>query len=79
LEERNINIPAPSNIKTIKTNEIQFVQLIVVNMLHVRNEEDNKAVRKNISIPKWLNAKAKENKINCSSLLASAIREKLGI
>jgi hypothetical protein len=46
---------------------------------HVRNEEDNKVVRKNISIPRWLNAKAKENKINCSLLLASAIREKLGI
>lgn len=79
LEEMNMDIPKSSLPNKIKVNEDQFVQLIEVYMPLIRDEEENRVERRNISIPKWLNKVAKEKNINCSALLVSALKHKLGI
>lgn len=78
LEERNQNIPCPSSPNKIKTQGDSFVQLIEVYMPPVRDEEENKHIRKNVTIPKWVNDLAKKHKLNCSSLLEIAIKQRLG-
>lgn len=78
LEERNINIPKPSMPKKIKVKRNQFVQLVEVYMPPIRDEQEHKHVRRNVSISKWLNDLAKKKKLNCSALLESAIKDKLG-
>ena len=40
---------------------------------------DNRAVKKTLSIPSWLNELAIENHINFSHLLQEALKEKLGL
>ena len=78
LEDREIRIPAPSKPNKIKANSSQFVQLIEAYMPPVRNEQEKRHVRRNVTISKWVNDLAKKNKLNCSALLESAIKEKLG-
>ena len=39
----------------------------------------NKAVRKNVTIPTWLNDKAMEHNLNLSQLLQKAIKEELNL
>ena len=39
----------------------------------------NKAVKKTLTIPNWLNAIAEKNKINFSQILQKAIRQELNI
>ena len=38
---------------------------------------ENRAVRKTLTIPKWLNKAAEENNINFSSVLKEGLKEKL--
>ena len=40
---------------------------------------NNKAVKKTLSIPEWLNEKAVEANINFSQVLQEALKEKLGV
>ena len=44
-----------------------------------RKKFNNKAVKKTLTIPKWLNYLAEKNNINFSQVLQEAIKEKLNI
>jgi predicted RNase H-like HicB family nuclease len=79
LEDLNISIPNPSMPYDITTLNHQFVQLIEVYMPPIRDEEQNKTERRNVTIPKWLNKIVKEKNINCSAVLVSALKNQLGI
>ena len=57
----------------------EFVALIEADTIKYRIEHDNRAVRKNISLPAWLNAKAEQANINCSQLLQEALKDRLGL
>ena len=78
LEDRGLKIPKPRKPNEIKTKSNQFVQLIEAYMPPVRSEQEKRHVRRNVTISKWVNDLAKKNKLNCSALLESAIKEKLG-
>jgi hypothetical protein len=45
----------------------------------VRDEMENKAIKKTLTIPKWLNDIAEKNKVNFSQVLQSALKEYLGV
>lgn len=45
----------------------------------VRNEIEEKSVKKTLTIPQWLNKVAKENNVNFSQLLQTALKEYLKI
>ncbi|WP_437125401.1 hypothetical protein [Geobacillus thermoleovorans] len=44
-----------------------------------RDEMENKAVKKTLTIPKWLNDAAESKGINFSQLLQMACKERLGM
>ena len=53
--------------------------LVDVRMDILREEESQKSVSKNVTIPKWLNELATEAGVNFSSTLQEALRERLGV
>ncbi len=53
----------------IKVSSNQFIQSIEVYMPPIRDEEENRTERRNVTTPKWLNRPVKEKNINCSALL----------
>lgn len=73
LENKNL-IPLPSNIKDIKLEKNQTVILVDVYMPLFRYTLDNKAVKKTVTIPNWMDTLAKKNKINFSQLLQESIK-----
>ena len=81
LEEENEEIPKPTipftNISEL--NKEDFIQLIEVYIAPYRDEYKNEMERRNVTIPRWLNDIVKEKKINCSAVLTTALKEKLGI
>lgn len=79
LECRELKIPESSKPQNIKVNSAEFVQLVEVFMTPIRDDENNRCVRRNITIPKWLNDLAKKNNINVSAVLESGLKSKLGI
>lgn len=79
LEEKKAAIATPSNPANITAPTGSMVTLIKADTLPVRKMNDNRAVRKNVTIPGWLNTIACEHNINFSQLLQNAIRRECGI
>ncbi|WP_281679868.1 type II toxin-antitoxin system HicB family antitoxin [Synergistes jonesii] len=70
--------PAPSKMSDVATKEGGFVNLIVLDMDGYAAKYGNKAVRKNLTIPAWLNTRAEARNINFSQILQEALEERIG-
>ena len=68
----------PSQSEKLNVNHPQFVNLVVADTEEYRKENDNRAVKKTLTIPSWLNAKAEKAGINFSQTLQDALKERLG-
>jgi predicted RNase H-like HicB family nuclease len=79
MEEDNEVIPLPSTPESIATTKGQFINLIESFMPLVRVEMANKAVKKTLTIPKWLNELAEDNKVNFSQILQQGLKDYLGV
>jgi len=71
--------PEPSDPKTINVNDNSFVSLISLDIDEYRRKNHSKTVRKNTSIPEWLNVIAEKEHINFSQTLTEALKEKLSV
>jgi len=67
------SIPVPRSIKSIETTPEQFVNLIRAEL------RDNHAVRRTVSIPRWLDEKAADAGISLSKVLQEALKERLSV
>lgn len=56
-----------------------FVTLVDLDLDAYRRQINNKAVRRNVSIPSWLNQAAEAAHLNVSRVLQEALMEKLGV
>lgn len=76
-EADNRETPAPSKVTDIKVGEKQFVSLIVGDTLEYRKRYNKKSVRKNVTIPQWLNEEAERLNFNFSQILQEALELKI--
>lgn len=76
-EDEGKAIPEPSEIPDITLSEGQFVTLIDCDFDEYRMEMENRSVKKNCTLPSWLNKKAEAAHINFSQVLQEALIEKL--
>ena len=79
LEEDGEKIPNPSKISQLGIDKNQFIALIDVWMPPIRDEMALKAVKKTLTIPKWLNDLAEEKRVNFSHVLQTALKNYLGV
>ncbi|MBW8381781.1 MAG: type II toxin-antitoxin system HicB family antitoxin [Youngiibacter sp.] len=79
MEELGRDIPDSTSIYNISRRENGAIVLVDAWMPLIRDQEYNKAVKKTLTIPKWLNDIAEENKVNFSHLLHAALKKHLGI
>lgn len=79
MEEDDDTIPNPSRATDIVTDQNQVVVLIDVWMPPVRDNMAERAVKKTLTIPKWLDDIASENKVNYSHILQDALKGYLGV
>jgi len=78
-EDKKEIVPTPSEPQNITREPNSFVNLIDVDTIEYRRENDNRAVKKTLSIPSWLNAKAEKAGVNFSQILQNALKNHLGI
>lgn len=69
----------PSNYNLPKANDNDTVTLVRVNISEYKRKNDNKVIKKTITIPNYLNELGKEHGINFSELMTNALKEKLDI
>jgi len=77
-EDNKQVIPKPSDISKIKT-ENGFINYIIADTDAWRKQFSEKAVKKTVTIPAWLNYKAEEAGINFSQTLQQGLKEVLAL
>jgi predicted RNase H-like HicB family nuclease len=81
-------LPAPSSIDDIDINKCDltetekhhsFVSMIDLDLDVFRRKMNKRAVRRNVSIPAWLNQEAEKEHVNFSRVLQEALMQKLNL
>jgi len=86
LEYDKTEIPNPTNLFDINIENSTFaeegksyVSMVDVDITEYRKKVDNKSVRRNVTLPNWLNVEAEKAHINVSKVAQEALMEKLGV
>ncbi|MFZ3131122.1 MAG: type II toxin-antitoxin system HicB family antitoxin [Desulfosporosinus sp.] len=79
MEEEGELIPAPTAPEKIPLVTDAFVTVVEAWMALIRDEVANKAIKKTLTIPKWLNDAAEQEHVNFSHVLQGALKDYLGI
>lgn len=79
--EDNEEIPKPSSLSLVSADEYEngFVNLIMLDIDEYQEKHGERAVRKNCTIPAWLNTFAENKGVNFSQILQDALIKKLGL
>lgn len=76
LEDEGKELPEPFSVKYDK-EEGDILTLVDVDMTEYRKKHDNRTVKKNCTIPYYLNAEAEKAGINFSRILQDALKQEL--
>lgn len=68
-------IPPASDVNAVQPEQGGFVSMLVLEMDSYAEKFGNKAVRKNLTIPAWLNTFAESRHINFSQVLQDSLTE----
>ena len=71
-------LPTPSLLSMVtKEHGTDVVTLVDVDFTEYRRQNDLRAVRRNVSLPAWLNAAADKAGLNVSAVLQAALKREL--
>lgn len=76
-EEENTPIPAASSIEALSCKDGEFISFVACDTIGYRKRYNNRAVKKTLSIPEWLNELAIDADINFSQVLQDALKQQL--
>lgn len=78
-EEEGKELPKPSNLKELQVANDAVATLIKADTLEYRKHNDTQAVKKTLSIPRWLDTIAREHNVNFSNVLQNALMDELKV
>lgn len=85
-EDDGRELPQPSLMSDIDVTKGTFAEdgksylsLVDIDFMEYRRKVDNKTVRRNVTLPNWLNQEADKAHINVSRVLQEALMTKLGV
>lgn len=76
-EDRRQELPKPSELAELNCKANEIKTLVDADLGAYRRMLDNRAVKKNCTIPSWLNEKAEQANINFSAVLQEALKQRL--
>ncbi|MCL1982021.1 MAG: type II toxin-antitoxin system HicB family antitoxin [Clostridiales bacterium] len=80
MEDENEMLPRPSALGDVrKENESDILTLVDVDFGEYRRKNDMRTVKKNCTIPSWLNFEAEKAGVNFSAILQTALKQELHI
>ena len=77
LKDLFASSPKPSQLQNIKTKQNECIALIELDIDEYLKSFDNRAVKKTLTIPYWLNDLATKKNLNFSQILQDALKERL--
>ena len=78
LEDEGKPFPEPATLAPAHV-EGELVTLVDVDFAAARRASSNRSVRRNVSLPSWLNDAADKAGLNCSAIFQDALKAALGL
>lgn len=78
-EDQKRPVPEPSPLGSVECGANEIRLAVDVDFAAYRRSLDNRSVKKNCTIPSWLNERAEQANINFSAVLQEALKQKLQI
>lgn len=78
-EKEGKNPPMPSKAENVKKEAAEFINYVACDTVDYARMHDNRAVKKTLTIPQWLNDAALRQDINFSQVLQEALMQKLNV
>lgn len=80
MEDDKKALPVPTAMNEIqKNNENDIVSLVDVDFTEYRRQNDMRSVRRNVTLPSWLDFEATKSGVNVSALLQRALKQELNL
>ena len=83
MQDNGDSVPEPSDIDDIDVSKGTFAEvgkgiktLVDIDFDEYRRKNDNKMVRRNVTLPKWMNRRAEQEHLNVSRFLQDALAER---
>lgn len=78
MEDDKKELPTPTPMGgVVKTTADDIVSLVDVDFTEYRRQNDMRSVRRNVTLPSWLDFEATKSGINVSALLQRALKQEL--
>ncbi len=79
MEDEGKPVPAPSKPDQIVCGVGEIVSMVDIDFMAYRRANERRTVRRNVSLPSWLNVEAEKAGLNVSAVLQSALKRELHI
>ena len=77
MQDEKKDIPIPTDIGNVTKEASDILTFVDIDFDEYRKKHEMRTVRKNVTIPSWLNEEAESANINFSALLQKAIKAEL--
>ena len=79
IEDERREVPKTTATANVNANDGDIVTLIAVDTMEYRRKYENKAVKKTLTIPSWLNRQAEKENAPFSQILQQGLKDYLKI
>jgi predicted RNase H-like HicB family nuclease len=79
MEDDDKPLPQPTDPDIVNCKAGEFVSMVDIDFVEYRKANERRTVRRNVSLPSWLNAEAEKAGINVSAILQTALKQELQI
>ena len=79
LENDKKPLPTPSDFGAVTCEQGEFVSMVDIDFAGYRRAHENRVVRRNVTLPSWLDVEAEKSGINVSAVLQAALKRELHI
>lgn len=77
VEDLKQELPVSTDISSIECQDSEFVSLVDINYDEYKKMHMLKVVRRNVTLPSWINYEAEKSGINVSAVLTAALKKEL--
>lgn len=78
MEDEKEPLPVPADISEVaRENRSDIISFVDVDFAEYRRKNDMRTVRRNVTLPSWLNSEAERSGVNVSAVLQRALKQEL--
>ncbi|MCL2563496.1 MAG: type II toxin-antitoxin system HicB family antitoxin [Oscillospiraceae bacterium] len=77
MEDEKKPLPIPSSMESVACEPGAFVSMVDIDFLAYRRTHERRSVRRNVTLPSWLDAEAAKAGLNVSAVLQTALKQEL--